>query len=79
MTDSTVTTRRARTRAARPQRNRPAGLVVALMMALVFVPVLALHAVALSGAVNDGARSAEVANNAATAPKSPAATKKVPG
>lgn len=76
MTDSTVTTRRARTRAARHKRSRPAGLVVALMMALVFVPVLALHAVALSGAVQDTARPAEVAN--AATPKPPA-VKKVPG
>lgn len=76
MTDSTVTTRRARTRAARSKRSRPAGLVVALMMALVFVPVLALHAIALSGATREADRPAELAN---AAPQKPPAAKKVPG
>ena len=76
MTDSTVTTRRARTRAARPKRSRPAGLVVALMMALVFVPVLALHAVALFEAAQEPERPAELAN---AAPAKPPVAKKVPG
>ncbi len=76
MTDSTVTTRRVRSRAARHKRSRPAGLVVALMMALVFVPVLALHAIALSGVTREAERPAEVANAAPV--KAPAA-KKVPG
>ncbi|GJE78170.1 MULTISPECIES: hypothetical protein [Methylorubrum] len=75
MTDSTVTTRRARSRAARPKRSRPAGLVVALMMALVFVPVLALHVVALTGATREADRPAELA----TATQKPPSAKKVPG
>ena len=62
MTDSNVISRRARSRAAKSGRNSSVVLVVALMMALVFVPVLALHAAALSGAVSgDETRLDEVA------------------
>ena len=62
MTDSNVISRRARSSAAKSGRNSSVVLVVALMMALVFVPVLALHAAALSGAVSgDEARPDEVA------------------
>ncbi|GAA0254913.1 hypothetical protein LNAOJCKE_3444 [Methylorubrum aminovorans] len=62
MTDSTTISRRARSRVAKSGRNSSVVLVVALMMALVFVPVLALHAAALSGAVaGDEARPDEVA------------------
>ena len=62
MTDSTTISRRARSRAAKSGRNSSVVLVVALMMALVFVPVLALHAAALSGAVaGDAVRPDEVA------------------
>ncbi|MBB5760716.1 hypothetical protein ABEV34_22975 [Methylorubrum rhodesianum] len=62
MTDSNVISRRARSRAAKSGRNSSVVLVVALMMALVFVPVLALHAAALSGAVSgDETRPDEVA------------------
>ncbi len=62
MTDSTTISRRARSRAAKSGRNSSVVLVVALMMALVFVPVLALHAAALSGAVaRDEVRPDEVA------------------
>lgn len=72
MTDLTLSTRRARVRAARASRTRSPALVVALMMALVFVPVLGLHAAALSGAVPtaDANRPAELAS---------AAPKKAPG
>ncbi|MEH3117282.1 MAG: hypothetical protein PGN25_06660 [Methylorubrum populi] len=63
MSDSNVISRRARSRAAKSGRNGSVVLVVALMMALVFVPVLAMHAAALSGAVagTDEARPDEVA------------------
>ncbi|MER2251801.1 hypothetical protein ABS772_17930 [Methylorubrum podarium] len=62
MTDSTTISRRARSRAAKSGRNSSVVLVVALMMALVFVPVLALHVAALSGAVaGDEVRPDEVA------------------
>lgn len=71
MTDSNVTSRRARARAAKSGRNGSVVLVVALMMALVFVPVLALHAAALAGAVTgDEGRPDEVAT---------VSHKKVPG
>ncbi|CAO4178144.1 hypothetical protein [Methylorubrum populi] len=71
MTDSNVTFRRTRFRAAKSGRNSSVVLVVALMMALVFVPVLALHAAALSGAVaGDEARPDEVAT-AVTHKKAP--------
>lgn len=62
MIDSNVLSRRARSRAAKSGRNGSVVLVVALMMALVFVPVFALHAAAVSGAVSgDDARPDEVA------------------
>ncbi len=51
MTEFNVISRRTRSRAGHTGRNSSVVLVVALMMALVFVPVMALHAAALSGAV----------------------------
>jgi len=72
MIDSNVISRRARFRAAKSGGSGSVVLVVALMMALVFVPVLALHAAALSGAVTgDEVRPDDVA--------AAVSQKKVPG
>ena len=69
---SNVISRRARFRAAKSGGSGSVVLVVALMMALVFVPVLALHAAALSGAVTgDEVRPDDVA--------AAVSQKKVPG